>query len=632
MLFGYAGTILCVDAGSGRIDKQPLPPSLAERFIGGRGFVAKLLWDRLPPDTDALAPENVWLAATGPLTGHLLPASGKTHFGAKSPATGGYADSNMGGHFGPALKYAGYDVLMITGRADAPSILVIDNQSVELRPADAWWGAGALTCEAALKTELGDDFQILTIGPAGEKRVRFACMSHDFGRQAGRTGLGAVLGSKNIKAIAVRGSGGLNAFDLEGLYAAGRQAFDKVKAKPGFAGWTPEGTAGITNWVNEVGVFPTRNFKTSYADFYKNINGQAILEHLKITDKGCYCCPTPCGKYGKAKTVLGTVYVEGPEYESIALLGGNCLLSQIEEVAYANWVCDELGLDTISAGAVASWAIECFEKGLLSQKQIGRAVAFGDLAAVVHLLEIMAAREGIGDLLAEGVMRAARQVGGGSEDFAIHVKGLEWTGYECRNAPGMMLAYMTADIGAHHNRAWVLGHDMAGSAANVHDLVSAGGSGDKIGKATLKDKEKPVIDLQHIRPLFDCLGICRLQYMELGFEGDNYAKLFQLITGRSLTWQDLLNVSERVWQLTRTFSVREIADFGRQYDYPPARFSNEPVPSGPNEGHCLRRDELDALLDAYYAARGWDNNGIPTAAALERVGLEDISRELAACR
>jgi aldehyde:ferredoxin oxidoreductase len=317
--------------------------------------------------------------------------------------------------------------------------------------------------------------------------------------------------------------------------------------------------------------------------------------------------------------------VEGPEYETIALFGGNCLLQTISEVAYANYVCDELGIDTISAGAVISWAIECFEKGILNASQVGREIQFSDLGTVEFLLNQIARRAGIGDLLAEGVKEASEKIGKGSEAFAIHVKGLEWTGYETRNAPSMMLAYMTADIGAHHNRAWVLGYDVAGSWTSVTDLISSGSDSEKMPKAEVKPEcAQYVIESQHTRPLFDALGICRLQYMELGFEEENYEKLFHLITGKKKSWQELLTVSERIWNLTRIISNREIKNFGRHLDYPPARFYEEPIPSGPNEGYFLTKAELDDLLDEYYRARGWDDNGIPTRETLERLGLGDV--------
>jgi len=631
MIYGYAGAVLSVDLSSGSVRKEPLPESLVKNFIGGRGFVAKMLYDEIVPGIQPFDPQNMLIAATGPLTGHFLPASGKTHFGTKSPATGGYADSNMGGHFGPQLKYAGYDVLVITGKAASPSYLFISDDTVEIRSAEAHWGQGSITVEKNFKDHLGDDCQILTIGPAGENRVRYACISHDFGRQAGRTGVGAVMGSKNLKAVAVKGTQSLPVADLKRAYAKGKEAYRNVMAKPGFEGWTPEGTAGITNWTNEVGVFPTRNFQTSYAEHYRDINGKAILDRLKITDKGCFGCPTPCGKYGHTKTPSGSAYVEGPEYETIALFGGNCELKTIEEVAYANYLCDELGIDTISAGVVIGWAIECFQKKILTRREIGREIGFSELETVIYLLEKIARREGIGDLLAEGVQIAAEKTGKGSERFAIHVKGLEWSGYECRNAPSMMLAYMTADVGAHHNRAWVLGHDLAGTWTSVHDLIASGGGDEAQPKAVVSERSAEyVIASQHKRSLFDALGSCRLQMMELGFEEEYYAELYSIITGRTKSWQELLNISERIWHLTRAFSVREIKNFGRHLDLPPARLYEDPVTTGPNQGYVLSRTDIDNLLNWYYEARGWDENGIPTKETLVRIGLSEVAEDLEA--
>ena len=627
-MYGYAGLVLRVDLTRAVVTKEPLSESLARRFLGGRGFVAKLLYDEVPRGIEPYDPQNLLIVATGPLTGHFLPAAGKTHFGSKSPATGGYADSNMGGHFGPQLKYAGYDVMVITGRSENPSYIYINDDTVEIRSAADYWGQGSLTVEKRLKEHLGEDHQIITIGPAGENRVRYACISHDFGRQAGRTGIGAVMGSKNLKAIAVKGSGSLSVPDLKAAYAKGQEAYQKVKAKPGFLGWTPEGTAGITDWTNEVGVFPTRNFQTSYAPHYKNINGKAVLERLKITDKGCFSCPTPCGKYGHTRTPEGSAYVEGPEFETISLFGGNCALKRIEEVAYANHLCDELGIDTISAGVVIGWAIESFQKGCLTRDEIGQAIDFSDLGTVVYLLKKIAAREGIGDLLAEGVKVAAERTGGGSKHFAIHVKGLEWSGYECRNAPSMMLAYLTADVGAHHNRAWVLGHDIAGAATSVHDLIVSGGGDDVQPKAVPNQQNAAyVIDSQHTRSLFDSLGCCRLQMMELGFEETHYAELYSLITGTNRSWAELMRISERIWHLTRAFSVREIPGFGRHLDLPPARLVEDPILDGPNRNHVLSMEDIEQLLSWYYAARGWSENGIPTRRTLLKCDLPDVAED-----
>lgn len=623
MIYGYAGTTLRIDLTTEKVIKEPLKQEWVDDYIGGRGFTAKILYDENPPNVDPFDGENIFIIATGPLNGHFLPASGKTEFATKSPATGGYGDSNMGGHFGVTMKYAGYDVAILKGKAKQPSYIYIDNDVVEIRPAEKYWGKGSYVAEEEMKKDLGEDFQILTIGQAGENLVKFACISHDFGRQAGRIGIGAVLGSKNIKGIAVRGTKSVPVFDPEGLFQKGKETYNAVRAKPGFEAWTPEGTACITDWVNEVGALPTRNFQTSHVDYAAEINGAAILKELKITDKGCFACPTPCGKYGYAKTNLGNAYVEGPEYETIALLGSNCGISNIHEIAYLNYVCDELGIDTCSGGVVVSFAIECYEKGLISKEEMGMDVKFGDLASVLHILNLVTKRERIGNVLAEGVRSAAETIGSDSSKFAIQVKGLEWTGYECRNAPGMMLGYMTADIGAHHGKCWVLGNDVAGSAdiGAVSDVISEQHFAGAMPKAKHDNVVPIVIKSQNIRPVFDMLGTCRFQYMEMGLELDYYKELHYCITGKKIEWDDLIKVSEKVWSLTRLFNHREMSDFGRKYDYPPARFYEEPTPDGPNKGHFISLDVINEMLDNYYKARGWDENGIPQDETLRKFGL-----------
>jgi len=540
----------------------------------------------------------------------LLPGCGKTAFGAKSPTTGGYGDSNMGGHMAPELKQAGYDVLVLEGLAKDPCIVVIDDDSVKVLPAGDLWGKGCYETEEILKKRFGEDYQIAVIGPAGENMVNFACISHDFGRQSGRTGVGAVMGSKKVKAIVVHGTKSIPLADPAGVYDLAKQMYKACFSKPGFKKWTPYGTAEVVDWVNEIGAFPTRNFLTSYFPQHKQINGVRLREDIRQTDKGCMGCPIPCGKYSKARTNLGEVMVEGPEYETIALLGGNCCLSNIHEVAYANYICDDLGLDSISGGNVSAFAIECYEKGLLTEEQIGMPVAFGDLKSVVHLLNAIAHREGIGDLLAQGVKTASEHLGGGSEKFAIHVKGLEWTGYESRYSPSQMLSYITADIGAHHNRSWAITYDVA------------------VGRDSLEGKPEKVIELQHTRPLFDCLGICRLQWVEIGFELNWYETMYPKITGMKKTWAELLQVSERVWNLTRAFSARHVPGWGRALDQPPARFTEEPIPDGPAKGKVITAEQIEQLLDKYYSLRGWNDNGWPTKQRLVELDLADVAVDL----
>jgi len=301
--------------------------------------------------------------------------------------------------------------------------------------------------------------------------------------------------------------------------------------------------------------------------------------------------------------------VEGPEYETAAFLGTDVGVADIEDVAYANYLCDELGIDTISAGNVIAFATECFEKGIITTEHTdGLALSFGDAEAVFELIKKIAKREGVGDVLAEGVRHAAQVFGGDSSDFAMQIKGLEISGYESRDAPAMMLAYMTADIGAHHNRAWAITYDI------------------EVGRdAVTPDKAAKVIELQHIRPLIDCLGACRLQWVELGMPLDYYVPAMKAITGLDRSWEDLIHVAERVWNLTRAFWVREQPGFGREWDYPPARWYTDPVPTGPSKGKVVSKENVDKLLDMYYEQRGWDQNGIPTREKLDELDLDFVT-------
>ncbi|MFO8061034.1 MAG: aldehyde ferredoxin oxidoreductase family protein, partial [Bacillota bacterium] len=535
---------------------------------------------------------------------------GKISFHTKSPATGGYADSNMGGHICTELKQAGYDAVVINGCAEEPSYLVLDDDQVELRPAGDLWGKGCFEGESFLKDALGEDFQVALIGPAGENRVKFACIAHDFGRQAGRCGVGAVMGSKNLKAVAVRGTKSIPLAEPEKVLEYGKKMYDEVFRCPGFLEWTPQGTAGVTDWINEIGAFPTKNFWTGYFEDYKNINGKAILDRILVTHKGCFACPIPCGKYSRARVGDVDFNVEGPEYETVGMMGGNLMLDSVEKVAYANWVADDLGLDTISGGSVVAFAFECYEKGVLDEETVGRSLSWGDVDDTAYILDLIARREGIGDVLAEGVKTAAEHFGQGTEKYAIHTKGLEWSAYESRWAPSQMLAYATADVGAHHNRAWAITYDVA------------------VGRDTIEGKAEKTVELQHLRPLFDALGICRFPWIEIDFDLKHYEKMFKLVTGMDYSWEELLGVSERIWNLNRMFNVKHLPNFGRPYDTVPERFFEEDVPTGPAKGHRLPREKFEELLSHYYDLRGWDDNGLPTVETLERLGLSFVVEEL----
>jgi len=607
MLSGYGGQVLRVNLTRGSVEKSDLDPDLARDYLGGRGFAAKVLYSELEQGTDPLGEANKLVVAAGPVSGLLIPGAGKTTFAAKSPATGGYADSNVGGLLSAEMKYAGYDLIIVEGVSAKPVFLYIDDDTVELRDAAAYWGQGAITAETALKNELGHDFQIALVGPGAENLVKYACICHDFGRQAGRAGVGTVMGSKKLKAIAVRGSKSIPVADVKEFRRVGREMMEFCKASDGWDVWVRLGTAGVNVPSNETWAsFPTRNFQSGYFEDMDKMTGEYMREKIVITDKACFGCPCACGKYSYTKK--WDVHVEGPEYETAAFLGSDVGIADIEDVAYANYLCDELGIDTISTGNVIAFATECFERGVISSADTGGLeFSFGDSEVVFDLIRKIAHREGIGETLAEGVRHAAEVFGGDSNHYAMHVKGLEISAYESRHAPAMMLAYMTADIGAHHNRAWAITYDV------------------EVGRdAVTPDKAAKVIELQHIRPLIDCLGACRLQWVELGMPLDYYVPAMKSITGLDRSWEDLTHVAERVWNLTRAFWIREIDGFGRDWDYPPPRWYTDPVPTGPSKGKLVSRENVEKLLDMYYEQRGWTSEGIPTQAKLSELGLDFV--------
>ncbi|PCN50065.1 aldehyde ferredoxin oxidoreductase, partial [Candidatus Geothermarchaeota archaeon ex4572_27] len=453
----------------------------------------------------------------------------------------------MGGMFGVELKQAGFDGVVVEGASDRPVYLWIHDGIAEIRDASHLWGKGSLTTEAELRRELGDEsISVMSIGPAGENLVAFACITCDYGNQAGRAGMGAVMGSKRLKAIAVRGEGEVPVADPKAMERLYRQVVDYMTSREEIKAWWEQGLMQVIEWAQEASCLPSYNFKDARFEWAHLIGGEAIAR-AKVKDVSCYLCPMACKKLMRAR---GRAVV-GPEYETAVFLGSNVGVSSLEDIAYANWLCDELGMDTISAGALIAFIMECRERGLVDDG--GLDVRFGNAEAVFRLLEMIAYRRGLGALLADGVREAAKRIGGGSERFAIHVKGLEVSGYDVRAAPAMALAYATADIGAHHNRAWAITYD-----------VKAGR--DSYGE----DKVRWVIYLQHVRPLFDCLGVCRLPWVELGVDLKAYEGFYRAATGVDLSLDDLLKASERVYNLTR--SIGYVRGLRREDDWLPRRF------------------------------------------------------------
>ena len=601
---GYGGSILRVDLNSGTISRQPTPAALARDFVGGRGFGLYFLTREVPVHADPLGSENKLIISSGPLSGMLIPGGGKCDWTTKSPLTGGYADASMGGHFTAEMKYAGVDSIILEGISPKPVYLFIDDHKVELRDATSLWGKGAIDVEVSLKKQYGEEYQIAAIGPGGENQVLYACINHDYGRQAGRGGVGAVMGSKLLKAIVVHGTQSIPVADLDAYRQAGMALYKACKDSDGLKDWTRYGTTIVVSWCDEVGALPTRNFSAGSFEGGKTLYGPVMREQIVVTDKGCFGCPCPCGKYSRMKR-YGT-QVEGPEYETIGMLGSDLGISDIQDVAQANLMCDDLGIDSISTGGCIAWAIECYEKGLLSKTDVdGLDLRFGNAEAVFAAIKLIATRQGkLGVLLSEGVKRAAQKVGNGSEKFAIQIKGMEQSAYATHNATAMLVSYMTCDVGAHHNRAWAITYDL------------------QVGRDRVApDKVARVIWLQNFRPMFDVLGACRLQWVELGIDRDLYMPALEAITGIRRSWEDLEKVGERIWNLARLYWQREIEDFGRDWDLPAPRFYEDPPTTGVTAGQITRFEDVQRLLDMYYEQRGWDANGAPTAETLERLNL-----------
>jgi aldehyde:ferredoxin oxidoreductase len=605
---GYGGTILRVNLTTGKITREPTTPELARDYIGGRGFGIYFLTKEVPVHADPLGPENKLIISTGPLSGMLAPGGGKCDWTCKSPLTGGYADASMGGHFTAEMKYAGLDSIILEGRSSKPVYLFIDNEKVELLDASRLWGKGAIDTEVDLKKQYGESFQIAAIGPGGENQVLFACINHDYGRQAGRGGVGAVMGSKNLKAIALHGTGSVTVADPEAYRKAGMALYKACKDADNLKDWTRYGTTIVVSWCDEVGALPTRNFSAGSFEGGKTLYGPVMREQIVITDKGCFGCPCPCGKYSNLKR-YGT-QVEGPEYETIGMLGSDVGLSDIQDVAQANLLCDDLGIDSISAGGCIAWAMEAYEKGVLSKDDTdGLDLKFGNVDAVFATIRKIAARDGkLGALLSEGTKRAALKVGKGTQDYAIQIKGMEQSAYAIHNATAMLISYMTCDVGAHHNRAWAITYDL------------------QVGRdKVVPEKVARVIWLQHFRPMFDVLGGCRLQWVELGIDRDLYVPLLEAMTGTRRTWEDLERTGERIWNLTRLYWMREVDGFGRSWDQPSPRFYTEPPATGATAGQITKSEDVQKLLDMYYEQRGWDSDGRPKHETLEKLNLMEFA-------
>jgi aldehyde:ferredoxin oxidoreductase len=595
---GYYKQHLHVDLTKDTAERRPLEDAFIEKYIGGRGFGAKLVWDNLKNHDFKIAPlgpENLLVVAPGPLTGVYLPSSGKNSFVAISPATGLYGDSSMGGGFGIELRQTATDILSVTGKAPELSVLFIDNGETKILPMPELKGKSCLEAEGMIKERLGTyAVHVATIGMGGENMVRFACVNADWSRNAGRAGMGAIMGAKNLKAIVIRGHKDLPIYDVKGLMTEAEQAFRYMEEHKYFKMWQQEGLMNVIDYANEKGILPAYNFKDSVFARHDQVNGTTMVNRYKIGDSACFSCPMCCGNICLVKSgkYTGTI-VEGPEYETCAMLGPNLGIDNFAAILSVSRLCDELGIDTISTGSIVGATIEGYEKGILSLSDLdGREIAWGDEDAILELIQKIAYRKGIGDILADGSHRIIENWPE-MDKIILHVKGLEQSAYDSRASISMGLAYATSDIGAHHTRAWTIAKEMEEGQNWTND-----------------EKVDTVIYHQKVRPLFDMLGVCRLPWIELGLSERHYANFYKYVTGNEESLEGLLELSNDIYDLTRLINAR--LGMSRKDDTLPYKVWANPPLTGPNAGKVIGREDFQKLLSLYYQKRGWDENGIPT--------------------
>lgn len=626
-MYGWAGKILRTDLSNEKIVKQSLDKKLKTMFIGGRGINVKILYDEVKPEIDAFDPENRLIFGSGPLVGALAPGASRFNVTAKSPLTF-LGDSNAGGFWSSELKFAGYDHIVVSGRARKPIYLWICDDDVELRDATRIWGMDTWETQWAIRKELKDEaVQIACIGQAGENLVRFAQVKTGPKRSAGRTGMGAVMGSKNLKAIAVRGHKGVKVADPPRLMDVYEKAIEKLK-------WRillnqeskAPGTYGNL-WFrhNDACMLVTKHHQFGYWDKAK------ILDPIKFHEKyvtkmhACSSCPVHCTPYfviseGTHKGLYGG----GPEFESVASFGSAPGVSDLISVLKASVDADRFGLDCDSCGRVISYATELFQRGIISEKDVGFSLNWGDNEAVIKLIEMIARRKGFGDVLAEGEYRAGKMIGREAEKYVLHIKRLEQH-ESCRALVGHALGSATSTRGSDHLRSQF----HAERDSSVEEVTQFFGSPAAADQLSYEAKAAGVIRYEKFAALADMLEICKMFSLWASLralDADILAELLQAVTGIKISGSELDKAAERVYNVERAFIVRE--GVRRKDDFPPWRDFDEPLPSGPYKGAVLDRKKYNKMLDEYYELHGWTREGIPSREKLEELGLNDVADDL----
>lgn len=607
---GWIGKLIRVNLSNSSIKVENLKMDDAKLYLGGRGLGSKYLFDEIDPTIDPLSQENKLIFMTGPLTGTYATCAGRYNVVAKAPLTGTIGAANSGGHFGPELKFAGYDGIIFEGKADSPVYLSIHDDEIELKSAEHLWGKNVFETTDILLEENEEDARVACIGPAGEKQVLFATVMNDKDRAAGRSGLGAVMGSKNLKAVVVRGTNGIKVADKDEFMSSTMDAREKVLANPVTGkggGLASYGTEVLVNILNEMHALPTRNWQTANFEDGEKISGEYLAENYLVRNKACFACPIGCGRVIKIPDGKYKGIVSGPEYEAAWSYGASCGVSDINTIDKANHVCNLLGLDPITMGATIACAMELYEIGALTRDELGEELNFGNADAIISLTEKTGNREGFGDLLALGSYRLAEKYG--HPELSMSVKKQEMPAYDGRAIQGMALEYATSNRGGCHVRGYLTSPEVLGIPMKTDPLTTEG----KAGLLKL---------FQDLTAVVDSSDICLFTTFAIGLP--EISNMLRASIGINMSDEEILKAGERIWNLEKLFNLE--AGLTKEDDTLPPRLLKEQLTTGPAKGKVA---ELDVMLKEYYELRGWDTEGIPTEEKLDELAIDKKAMALA---
>lgn len=596
---GYQGKVLRINLKDQSVKVESLNLEQAHKFIGGRGLGTKILMDEIDVNIDPLSPENKLIFAAGPLTGTATPTGGRYMVVTKSPLTGTIASSNSGGYWGAELKFAGYDMVIIEEKADKPVYIDIKDDKVEIKDASNLWGKLVSEATTILEEIHGKKTKVATIGPAGERLSKMAAIMNERGRAAGRSGVGAVMGSKNLKAITVNGTNKVEIADQAKLKEVFSRCIKKIRENGVTGEGLPTyGSAVLVNILNENGALPVNNFQGSIFEKADDISGETLSEKYLVKKEPCYRCPIACGRYCKVDDMEGS----GPEYETLWAYGSDCGVSNMSEVIKANFWCNEYGLDTISTGTTIAAAMELYEKGLITKEDLGNGpeLTWGNDQVAVEWTKRIGKAEGFGAKMAEGSYRLCESYG--VPEISMSVKKQELSAYDPRGIQGQGLSYATSNRGGCHVRGYMISPEILGLP-------------EKLDRLEVEGKPSWTKIFQDLTAAIDSVGLCLFTSFAMGAK--DYADLYNAVCGTSLSGEDFIQAGERIWNLERIFNLN--AGINPSEDTLPKRLLKDPVPEGPSKGWV---NKLDQLLPEYYNVRGWDEKGIPTEDRLSELGIK----------